>query len=162
MNIEIKRAAPNEIEIVASILQEAANFLIEKGEKLWDADELAPKNIKSEVESGMFWLAQIDGEIAGCLRFQTSDLEYWDDVPHETDSAFVHRVAVRRKFAGKGVSVAMLDWAKIRAKSLGKTFLRLDCDKREPLCRFYESQGFTFHSEKVRKPYLVVRYQFEI
>ncbi|MCY7345501.1 MAG: GNAT family N-acetyltransferase [Pyrinomonadaceae bacterium] len=160
MNLIIEQAAPNQAAEVSEILQEAANWLVEKGEKLWEVDELAPEKIKTEVEAGMFWLARIEGETAGCVRFQTEDLEYWDDVPH-SDSAFVHRVAVKRKFAGKGVAAAMLDWAKNRAESSGKTYLRLDCGKREKLCRFYESQGFTFHSEKVREPYSVVRYEYK-
>jgi GNAT superfamily N-acetyltransferase len=109
----------------------------------------------------MFWLAKSDGEIAGCIRFQTEDLEYWGDVPH-ADSAFVHRVAVKRKFASKGISIAMLDWAKDRARSLGKEYLRLDCDQRKPLCDFYESQGFVFNSEKIRIPYTVNRYEFKL
>jgi GNAT superfamily N-acetyltransferase len=161
MQIEIVQAQLNQVSDVSEILQEVAIWLENKGVKLWEANELAPKDIENQVESGMFWLAKIDGENAGCLRFQTEDLEYWDDVPH-ADSAFVHRVAVRRKFAGQGVAIAMLDWAKAKAKSLNKRYLRLDCDQREKLIKFYESQGFKFHSEKVRKPYTVNRYQFEL
>ncbi len=161
MNVIVEKAAPDQVKEVSEVLQEAANWLIEKGEKLWEAEELSPEKIGTEVASGMFWLAKIEGEIAGCVRFQTEDKDYWNDVPH-SDSAFVHRVAVKRKFAGNGVAAAMLDWAKIRAKSLGKTYLRLDCGKREKLCRFYESQGFKFHSEKLRKPYLVVRYECDL
>ena len=161
MNVIIEQAALRQVAEVSEILQEAANWLTGKGEKLWEANELAPEKIKTEVETGMFWLAKIEGENVGCIRFQTEDLEYWDDVPHP-DSAFVHRVAVKRKFAGKGVAAAMLDWAKHRAASLGKIYLRLDCGNREKLCRFYENEGFTFHSEKMRKPYSVVRYEYKL
>ncbi len=161
MNITIERASANELPDVAGVLQEVANWLANKGEKLWEANELAPDKIENQVSDGMFWLARIDGEIAGCIRFQTEDEEYWGDVPH-SDSAFVHRVAVKRRFAGQGVAIAMLDWAKEKAKSLDKRYLRLDCDQREKLCRFYEGQGFKFHSEKIREPYTVNRYQFEL
>ena len=161
MQIIIEQAEPNQVADVSEVLQEVAVWLENKGEKLWDADELAPENVAYEVETGMFWLGKIDDEIAGCVRFQTEDFEYWDDVPH-TDSAFVHRVAVKRKFAGKGVAIAMLDWAKTQAKLLNKKYLRLDCDQREKLVKFYESQGFKFHSEKTRKPYTVNRYEFEL
>ena len=161
MKIEIVQAQPNQFEEVSEILHEVAIWLENKGHKMWEANELAPKDVENQVKNGMFWLAKIDNEIAGCIRFQTEDLEYWDDVPH-TDSAFVHRVAVKRKFAGKGVAIAMLDWAKLNAKSLNKDYLRLDCDQREKLIEFYESQGFKFHSEKIRKPYTVNRYEFKL
>jgi GNAT superfamily N-acetyltransferase len=159
MSIAVEQAEIADLEDVSSILQEVANWLEDKGIKLWEANELAPEKIREQVEIGMFWLANVDGEVAGCIRFQIEDLEYWDDVPH-SDSAFVHRVAVKRKFASQGVAIMMLDWAKGRAKALGKQYLRLDCDQRKPLCDFYESQGFKFHSEKIRKPYTVNRYEF--
>ncbi len=161
MKIEIVQANPNQVAEVSDILQEVAVWLENKGLKMWEANELAPEKVENQVKAGMFWLAKIDNEIAGCVRFQTEDSEYWDDVPH-TDSAFVHRVAVKRNFAGKGVAIAMLDWAKLNAKSLNKTYLRLDCDQREQLIKFYESQGFKFHSEKKRTPYTVNRYEFKL
>lgn len=161
MKIEIVQAAPNQVLEVSGILQEVAVWLENKGIKLWEANELAPEKIENQVIKGMFWLAKVNGEIAGCLRFQTEDMEYWDDIPH-SDSAFVHRVAVKRKFAGKGVAIALLDWAKLQAKLLNKKYLRLDCDQRQKLILFYESQGFKFHSEKIRTPYTVNRYEFEV
>jgi GNAT superfamily N-acetyltransferase len=161
MKIEIVQANPNQVKIVSDILQEVAVWLENKNLKMWDADELAAEKVENQVKTGMFWLANMNGEIAGCIRFQTEDFEYWDDVPH-TDSAFVHRVAVKRKFAGKGVAMAMLNWAKLNAKSLNKQYLRLDCDQRQKLIQFYENQGFKFHSEKIRKPYVVNRYEFKL
>ncbi len=161
MKIEIVQANPNQVAEVSAVLQEVAVWLENKGLKMWEANELAPADVEKQVKTGMFWLAKIDNEIAGCVRFQTEDNEYWDDVPH-SDSAFVHRVAVKRNFAGKGVAIAMLDWAKSHAKLLNKRYLRLDCDQREQLIKFYESQGFKFHSEKIRTPYTVNRYEFKL
>ncbi len=161
MEINFKPAEPNEADEIHSILTEAANWLDQKGETLWREQHLNIEDITAQVKNSLFWLVKADGETAGCVRFQNEDQEYWDDVPHE-DSAFIHRVAVRRKFSGGGISKAIIDWAKEKAAREGKTFLRLDCAKREKLCRVYESHGFEFHSEKVREPYLVVRYEFKL
>lgn len=159
--IEVVQASLKETEIVSSILQEVANWLIEKGEKLWQADELSADRINREVENGMFWLAKVEEEFVGCLRYQLQDKEFWDDVPHE-DSAFIHRIAVRRKFASQGISQKLINWAKQKAKSDGKRYLRLDTLKRGKLCRLYESLGFVVHSEKFVEPYFVVRYEFDL
>lgn len=161
MDIVIRRAAPNEAETILSILREAAEWLTSQGKTLWRANELRPAEIAADVEKGMYWLAETAGQTAGCVRYQHTDPEYWDDVPHE-DSAFIHRVAVRRKFAGGRVSGAILDWAKQKAAGEGKKFLRLDCARRKKLCRIYEGHGFVFHSEKQREPYLVVRYEYNL
>lgn len=162
MPVRMVRAENDGAEVVSEILTEAARWLIERGGRLWEPSELTAEKIAPEVRQGLFWLALTpDGEHAGCIRYQLSDPEYWDDVPHE-DSAFVHRVAVRRRFAGAGVSRQMIEWAKERARSDGKKFLRLDCAKREKLRRIYEGFGFRYHSEKRREPYLVVRYEYDL
>lgn len=159
MQIVVEKAAASETETISAILHESAAWLIGRGEKLWELDELYSAKIAEQVRSGMFRLAKINGEAAGCVRFQQTDTEYWGDVPH-ADSAFVHRLAVKRRFAGQGVSEALINNAKAEARSLGKKYLRLDCADRANLRRLYESFGFEFHSEKVRSPYYVVRYQF--
>jgi predicted GNAT family N-acyltransferase len=161
MDVRIEMAKHDETDAVLSILDEAAKWLDAKGATLWTAHQLNREEIAVQIENGMYWLAKVDGEIAGCFRYQNEDMNYWDDVPH-ADSAFVHKVAVKREFAGGEVSRSMLDFAKQKATSEGKKFLRLDCAKREKLCRFYESHGFVFHSEKIREPYLVVRYEFSL
>ena len=161
MKVLIEQAGIGDVETVLAVLREAANWLVEKGIPLWRHDELKRELVKSDIERGQFYLAKVGGEVAGCVRFQNEDLEFWDDVPHE-DSAFVHRVAVCRKFAGGEVSKGIIDWAKEKARIEGKSFLRLDCAKREKLCCLYESYGFKFHSEKKVKPYLVVRYEFNL
>ena len=161
MQIVIEQAGANDVEVVSAILQESAGWLIERGEKLWDLNSLTIDKIKDQVETGMFWLAKVDEGAAGCVRFQLSDEEYWGDVPH-ADSAFIHRLAVRRKFAGQGISRILFDWAKAQARIEGREFLRLDCADRANLRRVYENYGFEFHSFKERKPYTVARYQFKL
>lgn len=160
--IAIRPAGPEDTEVVSSILTEAADWLIAKGEKLWERDELDPDSVRDQVSKGMFRLALVDGLPAGCYRYQETDEEYWGDVPHG-DSAFIHRVAVRRKFAGIGLSGAMIDAAKQEARSVGKRLLRLDCRaESEKLRAVYERQGFVFHSLKKREPYTVARYEFKL
>jgi GNAT superfamily N-acetyltransferase len=159
--IEIVTASPADEEEISSILIEAAEWLISKGEKLWEPEEVSPEAIAEDVRAGMYSFAMAASRKAGCYRFQTEDVEFWDDVPHD-DSAFIHRVAVRREFAGMGIARAMIDNAKSRARALGKRYLRLDCADRPKLRAVYERQGFVFHSIRQRLPFDVARYQFEI
>jgi GNAT superfamily N-acetyltransferase len=159
--MEIIQARTADVETISEILREAAVWLIERGEKLWSTDDLTPEKIAGQVARGMYYLALIENEPAGCLRYQLEDKEYWDDVPH-TDSAFIHRVAVRRKFAGRGIARNLIEWAKQKARADGKKYLRLDCADRPKLRAVYEGFGFEFHSIKEREPYRVARYQFDL
>ncbi len=161
MRIIIEQAKIGDVAIIAGILREAAEWLESKNIPLWQSGWITPEKIAPDVESGMYWLAKIEGETVGCVRFQNSDEEYWNDVPH-ADSAFIHRLAIRRTFANRGVSTGLIEWAKGKARRAGKTYLRLDCADRPKLRRVYENQGFAFHSIKHKEPYPVARFEFDL
>jgi GNAT superfamily N-acetyltransferase len=87
---------------------------------------------------------------------------FWPDLD-AADSAFVHRLAVRRAFAGQGISTALLEWAVDHARTLGKRYLRLDCDAdRSRLRALYERFGFRLHSYRQVGSYYVSRYELQI
>ncbi len=95
------------------------------------------------------------------LRFQLEDSLFWPDVP-TNDSAFVHRLAVRRNFAGGEFSKVLLEWAVERTRSLGRKFLRLDCDASRPRLRaIYERFGFRYHNERRVGSFLAARYEYK-
>jgi GNAT superfamily N-acetyltransferase len=132
------------------------------GTTMWVDDELAESHIASEVDAGLFYVAECDGAIAGTLKFQLADHLFWPDLATD-DSAFIHRLAVRRNCAGRGVSTALLGWAVGHARSLGKQYLRLDCDaERARLRDLYERFGFRFHSFRQVGSYYVARYELDI
>ena len=101
---------------------------------MWRADELHPERLASDVGAGLFFLASVDGDAAGTIKFQLSDPEFWPDQLGD-ESAYLHRLAVRRQFAGRGVSSALLAWAVGRAAELGRRYLRLDCAAARPRLR---------------------------
>lgn len=162
MDVMIRPATARDAEAVSSILQEAAKWLDGRGIPLWRANELALDCISDDVIGGLFVLAESGGHIAGTMKFQLEDQMFWPDVPNG-ESAFVHRLAVRRQFAGGCVSHALLRYAVSRARSLGREFLRLDCDAARPKLRaLYERFGFKYHSDRRVGPYLVARYEYEV
>ena len=111
---------------------------------------------------GIYYLAECENESAGVVRFQMEDPELWPDVP-ENSSAFLHRLAVRRRFAGQGVSTAILNWAVRRTRELGRGHLRLDCEAARPKLRaVYERFGFRHHSDRQVGPYFVARYELDV
>jgi orotate phosphoribosyltransferase/GNAT superfamily N-acetyltransferase len=161
VNPSIRQATPHDTEAVSEILGEAAHWLEQSGSPMWKGDELSPLRIADDVASGLFYIAEIDSELAGTIKFQLEDNLFWPDVS-QPESAFVHRLAVRRRFAGGIVSSALLRWAVERARALGRRYLRLDCEaSRTRLRQVYERFGFRHHSDRHVGPYFVSRYQFE-
>ena len=163
MTVAIQRAQPSDATLIEAMLVEAAQWVDAMGEVMWDVGELAPERIVAETAAGQFYLALADGEPAGAIRFQLEDQLFWPDLPDDRTSAFVHRLVVRRRFKGQGISTALLGWAVDHARALGRSYLRLDCDKSRPkLMALYEGLGFQFHSFRQVGPYYVARYEYPL
>jgi GNAT superfamily N-acetyltransferase len=147
---------------VAETLREAARWLEKSGMAMWRENELVASHITTDVEAGLFFIAEREGEAAGVVKFQLEDTRFWPDVP-AGESAFVHRLAVSRRFSGGVISSALLRWAVQRTHSLGRNYLRLDCEASRPKLRaIYERFGFVHHSDKQVGPYFVSRYEYRI
>ena len=160
--ITIRQAAAEDAEAVAEILREAAHWLEQNGEPLWQQDELTSANISADVQAGLFFLAESAGIPAATVRFQLEDPIFWPDAP-SPDAAYIHRLAVRRDYAGQGLSTALLNWAADRTRSLSRHYLRLDCEASRPRLRaVYERFGFRHHSNKQIVPYFVSRYEYDV
>ncbi|PYR80617.1 MAG: N-acetyltransferase [Acidobacteria bacterium] len=163
MAIVVRQATADDTRALVDILTEALQW-VERldGTIMWVEGELEEGLVRAEAEAGMFVVAEAEGRIIGAVRFQLEDQLFWPDIDG-SDSAFVHRLAVRRSHAGQGVSTALLQWAVDRARALGKRYLRLDCDADRPRLRtLYERFGFRLHSYRQVGAYFVSRYELQI
>jgi GNAT superfamily N-acetyltransferase len=162
MRSSIRQARPEDAAAVERLLVEAARWVDALGVVMWEAGELESATIGAEVAAGQFYVAEIDGDIAGAIRYQEKDALFWPDLP-AGESAFVHRLVVSRAFKGMGVSQALLAWAAEHSRARGKTALRLDCDANRPKLRaLYERSGFRLHSYRQVQSYYVARYELPL
>ena len=162
MAFAVRIARPPEAQTVERLLRDAAQWVDALGVVVWDEGELDPATIAGEVAAGQFFVAEVDGTVAGAIRFQLEDRLFWPDIPQE-ESAFVHRLVVARAFKGLGVSTALLEWSVERARARGKRFLRLDCDaERAKLRALYERCGYRLHSYRQVTSYYVARYEYPL
>ena len=148
--------------VVEAMLVEAAQWVDALGEVMWDTGELSPERIAAETAAGQFVLAIADGEPAGAIRFQLEDTLFWPDLPPASRpssigswSGAATRDRVSRLRCCSGPSITRV--------ALGRTHLRLDCDKSRPkLMALYEGFGFQFHSFRQVGPYYVARYEYPL
>ncbi len=157
-SVDVRHATLDDAPVVSAILHEAASWLDARGAPLWRADELHGDVVDAEVNAGLFWIACVDQEPAGVVRLQVSDPEFWPDV-NGGECLFLHRLAVRRRFAGGAVSSALLSFARDVTRAKGRRVLCLDCEASRPRLRaVYERFGFRHLDDRQVGPYYVSRY----
>jgi GNAT superfamily N-acetyltransferase len=133
------RNAP--LSVAAEIMREAARWSIERGEKLWDPEFLTEAHLAQHCRPHEIFVGDLNGESVVTALIQDRDPVIW---PDDGTALIVHKLAVRRAYAGRGCAHRMLDFAGQLARQQGKTWLRLDTDSSRPKLRaFYEAAGFT-------------------
>jgi GNAT superfamily N-acetyltransferase len=157
--IEVQPARLHETDAVAAILREAATWLEQRGMPLWQAAAFTPERVAPDIARRHYMLARWHGSPTGVFKYQRDDAEIWPDA-RTGEAAYIHRVAICRRYAGSGLAAVLLHAAAARALQEGCRYLRLDCESaRLRLRAVYERCGFTFHSDHIVGPYHVARYQ---
>ncbi len=130
-----------------------------RGEPLWKPEDLSPEKLLPQCRDGSLHLGRIAGDPVATIVLQWEDRVFWPEAA-SGESAFFHRLAVRRRVAGTGVARELVDWAEARAREAGRHYLRLDCSAAHPgLARYYEALGFERHSHGSVGPWHFLRYQ---
>jgi ribosomal protein S18 acetylase RimI-like enzyme len=129
-----------------SILDEATAYVATLGHDQWPVpfpqDELAER-----IERGELYLVEVDGEPAATVTLLWDDPFFWGTQP--PDAAYVHKLAIRRVFAGRGLGEAIVEWADRQAAAAGRRYLRLDCMRdNDRIRRYYERLGFEHRGDR--------------
>ena len=148
--ITIVQAQPSDLAVMTEILEEAAIWIASLDIDQWRPGDFlgtsSQVRMTQNISEGEAYLVLYDEQVIGTITVQEGsaiDEELWG---HETlqNALYVHRLAIRRAFAGKSIGYTLLHWAEQLAANAGKTFLRLDCmADNAALCAYYERDGFT-------------------
>lgn len=160
MNVSEFRVSFNQDDEAISIMREAAQWLIETGKPLWAIENLTKDKLVKGQED--FLVGWIGNESAASMILQWHDSFFWPNAK-ENESGFIHKLSVRRKFAGSGISEKMIKFAIDECKKRKISYLRLDCaGDREKLCSYYERIGFKQVAHKMIGKYDVALYELAI
>jgi len=142
MILLIGRGTLDDVAVADVLIREAAEWLIKKGEPLWGPNETSQDELNRVARLGELVIGRVAGEVASCMFLHDEDRVFW---PHVSpgEAFYIHRLAVARKFAGRGYAHAMLEWAEGEARAKGRAFLRLDCEPRPKLLSLYRSAGYS-------------------
>ena len=67
--MNIQQAHTSDAHEIASVLQEAAQWLSDGGRALWADAEIGHERVLRDTGSGLFYVARTDGQLAGVMKF---------------------------------------------------------------------------------------------
>jgi GNAT superfamily N-acetyltransferase len=138
--VNVRAAAVSEAELVADLIDKATLWVQELGFPQWPLP-FPRREIAAAIERTEVYVAEMDGEAVGTITILLDDPVFWGERP--PDALYVHKLAVRRDRAGRGIGAALVEWAATRARAAGRSYLRLDCLRDDPGIRaYYERLGF--------------------
>jgi len=118
----------------------------------WRGPEGRDQRVQRDIADGDTWITW-DGDLAVAtitvgdeVPLVAPGIPVWPPCALTEKAIYVHRVIVRRSYAGLGLGAALLDWAtEFGLRTLGTPLLRIDVwtDNRA-LHDYYLRQGFTF------------------
>lgn len=156
--IAVAPAQPADLDTVLAILEEAARWLAGKGIDQWRPGSFPRQSIADAIARGEVILARLGEEAVGTLTLQWSDELFWGAGP--PDAGYLHKLAIRRAFAGQELGRSLLGWTERTVAAAGKQYLRLDCTgENEALCAYYERAGFAPRGERQGRGWRVRLYE---
>jgi ribosomal protein S18 acetylase RimI-like enzyme len=147
----VRQAVPDDLDTAVQVITEVSAWLAGK-DISWLLDFPGP--FKKRIALGEVYLAYLNDwkTLTGTVSLgREPDPELWRSYPGQ--ARYVHRLAVRRKFAGRGIGRALLNLAGHVAATENVPWLRLDCSKdNQALQGYYLDQGFE-HLDTVDLPH---------
>ncbi|WP_271215389.1 GNAT family N-acetyltransferase [Streptosporangium carneum] len=144
----IRKGSSDDVSVVLGMFDSAVAWLAARGRtgqwgsRPFSADPARVERVTEWAASGGMWIAEVDGEPAGCAVLGAA-VDYVP--PAREPELYVQGLVIDQRFRGHGVGSALLGHARAEAAGRGVALLRVDCYAGDDgrLVEYYESQGFT-------------------
>ncbi|WP_211716116.1 GNAT family N-acetyltransferase [Nocardiopsis sp. MG754419] len=135
------RARAHHAADLVRLRDSCARWQRRRGIEQWAPGEVAPEQVRSQIERGEWWLVQ-DGAPVAAVRVLEEDPQVWPD-PGPVPAYYVHGLMVDRGATGRGLGERLLAWVEHTATDAGRGLVRLDCvSAGQGLRAYYERLGY--------------------
>jgi ribosomal protein S18 acetylase RimI-like enzyme len=146
-HVLIRPAQPDEAEVVLSVLNSAAAWLVERGIDGWRPGQFRVERIAASIARHEAQLMFTDDRAVATVTLEWSDELMWPGAPD--DAGYVHRLAVARAEHGRGLGRMLLSWAESQVALRPRPYVRLDCGCTNPALRhYYERAGYQHRRDR--------------
>ena len=140
----VRQIEEEELSEFSALLQEVVQWLHATGKPLWSEKCVSPEELLKTYSLDELYLGFEANEPIATMALRKEDPRFWPNA-NAGEALYLHKLSVKRAFAGKGFADEMVKWAANHVASIGRSYLRLDCDcSRLKLRSFYERLGFEF------------------
>jgi len=146
--------------IASDMLKAVAMKLKSSGSELWTTNQVSTERLKIDYSLSQLFFLESESTLIGVVFLMDSDPFFWPEAENNS-SLFIHKLAVLPEHCGKGYGGEALNLIRGHASDRSLPWVRLDCDDREPLHKFYSRHGFCLVDIKRMETYMVARYQLQ-
>lgn len=152
----MEQARVEDTEQVLSLLVETAQWFKERGSTQWYAllEGVDSHRTAEAVQRGDVFVCKVADEVVGMVMLLQQPSEWDRDLwalqeDAANDAIYLHRLAIRRKYANEHLGEAILTWCQQSIRFEGKKKIRLDCVADNAfLNAFYRRKGYTYIGER--------------
>lgn len=131
-----------DIDATINIMKEVTNWGQSVGLKVWKDEDITKEKLMLNTNEGDFYIGQVSDDNACCMILQWNDTIFWPKAK-DNEAGYIHKLCVRRKYSGIGLSKEMVQFAIEECKKRNLKYLRLDTGwHKMKLRNLYESLGF--------------------
>lgn len=149
MDMDIRKATLKDVPEIEAILHDAICWMRKSGfENQWNEMNTTWDKLSESYSIDEFYLARYHDEVVACMALTDEDPVFWPEYPKGA-SIYLHKLAVKRAYAGQGISRECIEFAKEIAKERKSSAIRLNCNyARKKLRKLYEDNGFLYVKEQ--------------
>ena len=146
MVLKYRKATPNDIEEICSIVHTAVSVMERGNIFQWDDLYPAKEDFQEDVDQSQLYVGSVNGQIAVVYTLnQKCEKEYENGKWKYKDEPFyvVHRLCVNPIFQNKGIAKSTLLYIERQLMEIGIHVIRLDVFSNNPFAlRLYNSLGY--------------------
>lgn len=146
--------------LASNMLMDVVTWLDHQGTSLWEPKQVSIEGLTNTYKRSELYFISNEDERIGLVFLQESDPFFWPEIK-TNDTLYIHKLCLLAEFKGQGLGSRILLLIQKVAKDMGKEWLRLDCDDRPSLHRFYKDHGFQLVDFHSMENFVVARYQLK-
>lgn len=159
MNI-VKATIERDWETASKLLVQVVDRLNSLKRPLWAKEQVSALGLQQSYQLEELHFL-VENNLVGLVFLQESDPLFWPEITDQ-DSLYIHKLAIDPARTGEQLGQKALSAIIAEASKRGFHWVRLDCDDRPELHRFYQGNGFEMIDIKQLSDFRVARYKLEI